>query len=165
MVVRAVPDETGYWVDAAPFRAQLHHLMGATAFTAGEVAAAAGISARLAEHLAAGRNGRMLRRVSWQTGCRLLALSVPAIRGLGELVEPSGRARWQLDRLRGAGWDDLAIARRVGSTTAELARLTAGAPTCSQLLAVRLVAAARAEVGPTWALPDWLDDDLTEAAA
>lgn len=165
MVVRAVPDESGYWVDASPFRAQLHHLMGATAFTAGEVAVVAGISARLAEHLAAGRNGRTLRRVSRQTGCRLLALSVPAIRSLRRLVEPAGRARWQLERLRGAGWDDAAIADRVGSTTAELARLTAGAPTCSRLLTVRLVAAARAEVGLTWAQPAWVDEDRTEAAA
>ena len=54
MAVRAALDEVGYWVDAAPFRAQLHHLMGSTALSLGEVAAAAGISVRLAEHLATG---------------------------------------------------------------------------------------------------------------
>lgn len=161
----AGPGEAGYWVDAAPFRAHLHHLMGAMSWTAGEVAVAAGISARLAEHLAVGRNGRTLRRVSRETGCRLMAVSVPAILGLRWLVEPSGRARWQLDRLRQAGWDDLAVAQRVGSTTTELARLSGGAPTCSRWLAVRLVAAARAEVGPAWSRPDWLTEEMDGAAA
>jgi hypothetical protein len=56
--------------------------MGGTALTAAEVAAAAGISARLADHLAYGRNGRALRRVSPETGRRLMALSVTQIRRL-----------------------------------------------------------------------------------
>jgi hypothetical protein len=80
MAVRAALDEAGYWVDAAPFRAQLHHLMGSTTLTLGEVAAAAGISVRLAQHLAYGRNGRALRRVSAETGRRLMTLSVPRLR-------------------------------------------------------------------------------------
>ena len=45
MAVRAVPDESQYWVDAAPFRAQLRHLMASSSLSAEEVAAAAGISA------------------------------------------------------------------------------------------------------------------------
>jgi hypothetical protein len=78
----AAQEEVGSWVDAAPFRAQLHHLMGSTAMTLDEVAAAAGISVRLARHLAYGRNGRALRRVSPETGRRLMALSVPQLRRL-----------------------------------------------------------------------------------
>ena len=78
----AAHEEVGYWVEAAPFRAQLHHLMGGTAMTLDEVAGAAGISVRLAGHLAYGRNGRALRRVSPDTGRRLLALSVPQLRRL-----------------------------------------------------------------------------------
>jgi hypothetical protein len=80
MAVRAAPEQVGHWVDAAPFRAQLHHLMGGTGLSAAEVAAAAGISTRLAVHLAYGRNGRALRRVSPDTGRRLMALSVPQLR-------------------------------------------------------------------------------------
>lgn len=163
MGVRAVPDEVGLWVDAAPFRAHLHHLMGSTALTAGEIAAAAGISPRLAERLVTGRNGRALRRVSAETGCRLMAWSVARLRALRFDVEPAGRARWPLERLRAAGWSDPAIAERVRCTTAELARLS-GARTCSRLLAIRLVAAARAEVGPAWGHPDWLTEADTEAA-
>jgi hypothetical protein len=80
MAVRAVPDDSQYWVDAAPFRAQLHYLMASTSLSAEEVAAAVGISARLAQHLLHGRNGRPLRRVSHETGRRLLLLSVDQIR-------------------------------------------------------------------------------------
>lgn len=164
MGVRAVPDGAGYWVEAAPFRAQLHHLMGSTALTAGEVAAVAGISARLAERLVSGRNGRALRRISRDTGRRLMALSGSRIRDLRWTPEPAGRARWQLQRLRQAGWADRDIARRVNATTAELDRLSAGAETCSVLLAVRLVAAARAEVGLAWAPPAGPPDEQAWAA-
>ena len=80
MAVRVVPDDRQYWVDAAPFRAQLRYLMASISLSAEEVAAAVGISARLAQHLLHGRNGRALRRVSHETGRRLLLLSVDQIR-------------------------------------------------------------------------------------
>ena len=41
MAGHAAPEQVGHWVDAAPFRAQLHHLMGSTALSVTEVAAAA----------------------------------------------------------------------------------------------------------------------------
>ena len=80
MALRAVPDEHQYWVDAAPFRAHLRYLMASASLSAGEVAAAAGISARLAERLLHGRNGRALRRISPETGRRLIRVSVERIR-------------------------------------------------------------------------------------
>ncbi len=79
MAVRAVPDDRQYWEDAAPFRAQLRYLMASASLSAEEVAAAAGISARLADRLLHGRNGRALRRVSPETGRRLLRLSVETV--------------------------------------------------------------------------------------
>ena len=80
MAVRAVPEDSQYWVDAAPFRAQLRFLMASASLSADEVAAAVGISARLADRLLHGRNGRPLRRVSPETGRRLLDVSVEQIR-------------------------------------------------------------------------------------
>ena len=38
MAVRAVPDDSECWVDAAPFRAQLRYLMASTSLSAEEVA-------------------------------------------------------------------------------------------------------------------------------
>lgn len=80
MAVGSVQDVGSYWVDAAPFRAQLHHLMGGTALSAGEVAVAAGISSRLGARLAYGRNGRALRRIDRESALRLMALTVPWLR-------------------------------------------------------------------------------------
>lgn len=80
MAVRAIPKDSQYWVDATPFRAQLRYLMASAYLSADEVAAAAGISARLADCLLHGRNGRPLRRVSAETGRRLLEVSVEQIR-------------------------------------------------------------------------------------
>ena len=102
------------WVDAAPFRAQIRHLMAAFSLHTEDVAAAAGISARLAEHLVHGRNGRLTRRISPDMARRLLRLSDDQVRFLGRLRVPSGPARLQLEQLRRAGWDDLSIAERVG---------------------------------------------------
>ena len=80
MALRAQPDESQNWVDAAPFRAQLRYLMASTSLSAEEVAAAVGIPARLAERLLRGRNGRPLRRVSPETGRRLLRVSIAQLR-------------------------------------------------------------------------------------
>jgi hypothetical protein len=80
MAVRAVPDDREYWVDAAPFRAQLRFLMASTSLSAEEVACAVGISTSLAECLLYGRRGRPLRRVSQETGRRLLQVSVEELR-------------------------------------------------------------------------------------
>ena len=80
MAGQGAPEDSGYWVDAAPFRAQLGYLMANTSLPADEVARAVGISARLAERLLHGRNGRPLRRVSSETGRRLLQVSVAQLR-------------------------------------------------------------------------------------
>ncbi len=80
MAVPAVPDHNEYWVDAAPFRAQLRHLMASASLSAEDVARAVGISPRLAERLLYGRNGRALRRVSRDTASRLLRVSVDQLR-------------------------------------------------------------------------------------
>jgi len=139
------------WVDAAPFRAQIRHLMAAFSLHSEDVAAAAGISAHLAEHLVHGRKGRLTRRISPDIARRLLRLSDDQVRFLERLRVPSGPARLQLEQLRRAGWDDLSIAVRVGVSAPDLVRLATTATTCSQLLTVRLTAAARANELASWA--------------
>ena len=63
MAVRAKRVEVSdHWVDAGPFRAQLRYLMASGSLTLEDVAAVAGISARLAGRLLHGRDGRPLRR-------------------------------------------------------------------------------------------------------
>jgi transcriptional regulator with XRE-family HTH domain len=134
-----------HWVDAGPFRAQLRYLMASGSLTLEDVAAVAGMSARLAHRLLHGRDGRPLRRISPDTARRLIQISDQHVRALRRIMVPAAPARLQLRRLYRAGWGDLAIAVRVRVAVPELVELACGADTCSLLLTVRLTAAARAE--------------------
>jgi hypothetical protein len=136
--------DSDHWVDAAPFRAQLRYLMASGFLSVEDVAAIAGISARLADRLLHGRDGRPLRRISPDTARRLIQVSDQHVQALRRIMVPAAPARLQLRRLYRAGWEDPAIARRVRAAAPELVELAAGADTCSLLLTVRLTAAARA---------------------
>jgi hypothetical protein len=134
-----------HWVDAGPFRAQLRFLMASGSLTVDDVAAIAGISARLADRLLHGRDGRPLRRISPDTARRLIQISDQHVQALRRIMVPATPARLHLRRLRRAGLEEPAIAERVRVTVPELVELASGAETCSLLLTVRLTAAARAE--------------------
>ena len=146
MAVLARPDgASDQWVDARPFRAQLRYVMASGSLTVEDVAAIAGISARLARHLLYGRDGRPLRRISPDTARRLIQISDQHVQALRRIMVPAAPARLQLRRLQRAGWDDHAIAEGVRVPVPELVELTSGAESCSLLLTIRLTAAARAE--------------------
>jgi hypothetical protein len=145
MAVRANGNEVSdHWVDARPFRAQLRFLMASGSLTVGDVAAVAGISARLADHLLHGRDGRPLRRISPDTARRLIQISDQHVHALRRIMVPAAPARLQLRRLHRAGLEDSGIAERVHAAVPELVELASGADICSLLLTVRLTAAARA---------------------
>ena len=133
------------WVDARPFRAQLRFLMASGSLTVDDVAAVAGISARLADRLLHGRDGRPLRRISPDTARRLIQVSDQQVQALRRIIVPAAPARLQLRRLYRAGLEEPAIAERVRVAVPELVELASGAEACSLLLTVRLTAAARAE--------------------
>ena len=136
---------SGEWVDAGPFRAHLRYLMATASLSIDDVAVVAGISVRVADRLLHGRDGRPLRRISPDTARRLIQVSDQQVQALRRIMVPAAPARLQLRRLHRAGWENLAIADRVGVAAPELAELAAGSDTCSLLLTVRLTAAARAE--------------------
>jgi hypothetical protein len=142
-VVAERESATDHWVDAGPFRAQLRYLMASGSLSVDDVAAVAGISARLADRLLNGRNGRPLRRISPDTARRLIQVSDQHVQALRRITVPAAPARLQLRRLYRAGWDDLAIAQRVRVAVPELVELAAGAEACSLLLTIRLTATAR----------------------
>jgi hypothetical protein len=144
---------TDQWIDAGPFRAQLRYLMASGSLSLDDVAAVAGISARLADRLLNGRNGRPLRRISPETARRLIQVSDQHVQALRRIMVPAAPARLQLRRLHRAGWDDYAIAARVRVPVPELVELAAGAETCALLLTVRLTAAVRAEASVRFAYP------------
>ena len=143
----------GQWVDAAPFRAQLRHLMAVGGLDSADVAILAGISPALAGHLLDGHRGRPLRRISPDTAHRLIQLTGRSVRSLSYIAVPTGTARLQLRRLRRLGWPLPVIADRIGVPAAELVALVDGAETCTARLTVRLTALARAELAVTGAAP------------
>ena len=56
--------ELGLWVEAAPFRAMLRHLMTSRSLTGREVAAMAGLNPRLVERLLNARNSNEIAAVA-----------------------------------------------------------------------------------------------------
>jgi plasmid maintenance system antidote protein VapI len=139
-------------VDAAPFRAQLRHLMAVGRLDSGDVATLAGISPGLARRLLHGDRGRTLRRISPDTAHRLIQLTGPSVRSLSYIVVPTGMARLQLRRLQRLGWSLRSIADRIGVATVELEELVGGAESCTARLTVRVTALARAELATTEAV-------------
>jgi hypothetical protein len=140
----------GGWVDAAPFRAHLKHLMAVGRLEVPEVAVVLGLSTRAVQHLLEGRSGRTVRRISPQTARRLLVVRADDVRGLRWCLTPSAAARTSWHRLRESGWSAEEVASVVGFGLDELRGLE-HATHCNRLLAVRLVGLARV-------LPGTLDD-------
>ena len=138
------------WVEAAPFRAHLKHLMSAGSLDVPEVAVVLGLSTRAVQHLLQGRAGRVPRRISPQTARRLLLVRADDVRGLRWCITPAAAARNALDRLLASGWCTSEVASVVGVGLDELDALD-GDVRCNRLLAVRLVGLARL-------LPSTLDD-------
>jgi hypothetical protein len=135
---------TDLWVDAAPFRAHLQHLMATGPLTVAEVAVLAGISRPAAEHLLRGRSGRRLRRVSPETARLLLAVTPTRVRALRWSGMPADAALEQLSHLRAAGWSDQDLIDRTGLSRVELGDLTTGAAQCTRLTTLRLQVAVEA---------------------
>lgn len=132
----------GRWVDAAPFRAHLRHLMAVGRLEAPEVAVVLGLSTRAVQHLLEGRSGRPVRRISPSTARRLLVVGADDVRGLRWHLAPADAPRRSWQRLRAGGWSAEEVASRVGCSLDDLRSLEHGTH-CNRLLAVRLVGLAR----------------------
>lgn len=135
---------TSTWVDAGPFRAHLQHLMAVGDLAVEEVAVLAGISVGVATSLAAGRQGRPLRRISSDTARALLALRPQHTAELRRCHVPAADPRMRLRRLLDTGLGLEELAEQLGTRTTTLAELADGSlEWCPGLLAVRLVALVR----------------------
>ena len=141
------------WVDAAPFRAQLRHLMAASGLSLPCVALLTGITPRLASRLLHGGGGRALRRISPDTARKLLRVTPGEARAVRTRIVPAEATRRHLRRLLGDGWSVAEVAGMLGVSTDVVDDLAWGAATtCTQLTALRAAAevallAARLPVG------------------
>jgi hypothetical protein len=136
----------GEWVDAAPFRAHLRHLMAVSGLSSSAVAVLADISPTFANRLLHGRGGRHLRRISPVTACKLLQITPVEARGVRTCVVSATSTRQQLAMLRCRGLSAGAIAELSGLSLDTVAALLNGAAAnCTRLVALR-VAVALSEV-------------------
>ena len=131
------------WVDAAPFRALLRHLMTTGQVDAADLAALAGVSRSLVEHLVYGRRGSRVRRISPVTALALVQLDTPRVRRLRKVQVPASLARERLARLERAGWSEEDIRWAVGAGPAEFASIRLMGGRCTELTLLRLRALCR----------------------
>jgi len=133
----------GPWVEAAPFRAHLRHLMAAGDLTAEEVALLAGLPPRFARSLLQGRRGRPLRRISPEQASRLLRLNPDDLTRVTRRRVVAALVVRPVRQLEAAGWAQDEIAGRLGLSCADLSDLLVGRlGACPQIVAVRAAAAA-----------------------
>lgn len=133
--------EAVVWVDAAPFRAHLAHVMAVGDMSVDVVAAMAGVSSRAARHLLRGRGGRPVRRISAATGRRLLQITSCDARTVRQRLIPARGALRLLGEIRATGLGLGEVARRTTIDEDLLVELVEGRrDVCSPLLAAQLAA-------------------------
>lgn len=129
------------WIDAAPFRAQLRHLMTAGNLSLPCVALLTGITPRLALRLLDGGGGRALRRISPDTARKLLRVTPAEARAVRTRIVPARATRRHLRRLTRHGWTAAQLTTLLGAGPHVVAGLLSGSVgSCTQLTALRAAA-------------------------
>ncbi|MDR1768090.1 MAG: hypothetical protein LBR32_06660 [Propionibacteriaceae bacterium] len=126
---------TQQWVDAAPFRAHLEHVLAATGLPWPAVALHAGVSPATARSLLFGRSGFGVQRISPQCARRLLGLDIERVSQLKRRQVPSRQTALRVERLLDSGCDAAWLARWCHLSAAELRNLP-DQPFCSELTAL-----------------------------
>jgi lambda repressor-like predicted transcriptional regulator len=138
-------DDYGPWVDAAPFRAHVRHLMADSGVAWRTIAVLADVPSQSVDHLLRGRNGRPVPRLHPLIAERLFHLTKAAVDDSANRRIHAGRTQRLLQCLTARGWVVRDLARRARIPETELADLLAGrSPSCSQLVAATVKAAAQA---------------------
>lgn len=143
------------WVDATPFRAHLAHVMAVGNMTVDVVAAMTGVPLRAARHLLHGRAGRPVRRISAETGRRLLRVTSFDARTVRQRLVSSRGTVHQLREMEETGRTLAEIAARAGidlDLLREFSELRRDV--CSPLIAAQVAAVHTAlEVGDDLGCP------------
>ena len=135
------------WVEAAPFRAHVAHLMAAGALSVEAVALLAGVRTRAVARLMAGRDiGRPEpRRINADLARSLLEVRCSDGRALRCRMVGAQPVMERARLLRSLGWSESRLAAALGVDRRSLAGLLEGsATTCTALVAVRAAAAVQA---------------------
>lgn len=132
------------WLDAAPFRAHVEHLMSVGSLTAADVAVLAGLPTTAVHHLVHGWRGRPRRRIHPPHAARLFAVTALEASLVRSRTVPSARTRLALACLTESGWSLDRLAAHTGLAVTEIAAiLDERRARCPQLVELRVAAAAR----------------------
>jgi hypothetical protein len=133
------------WVDAAPFRAHVAHLMAAGALSMEAVALLAGVRTRAVARLMAGRDtGPAPLRINPELARSLLEVRCSDVRALRCRVIGAQTVIARARLLRSVGWSESRLAAALGVDRGSLTGLLEGsATTCTALVALRAAAAMR----------------------
>jgi plasmid maintenance system antidote protein VapI len=113
--------------------------------TATDVATLAGVSPRMATTLLTGHAGRPLRRISPDTARSLLRVTAADARAVRARQVPAEESRLRLRRLLARASGVAGLAEQLGVSAGAVSALADGTSGwCSALLALRLLAIARA---------------------
>lgn len=130
------------WLDSAPFRAHVVHLMSASGLSVRELAALSRVSVRLIRRLIRGRDGRPVRRIDPLSAHRLFGVTLLEARLVRSRLVPAGCARATVLILRERGRSVGSLARLTGLSSGDLGRLADGSlATVCQIVELRLTAA------------------------
>lgn len=139
------------WVDAAPFRTHLQHLLGVSRLPWRVLAVAADVPDRMVQRLLF-ESHRSLRRIRHIDARHLMELTPQRLTQMDRSAVPAALARRQSLALLAAGADRLEVATFLGCTPQALRHLTDGRTRwCSAMLTARAEAAARAHGVQDWA--------------
>lgn len=129
------------WIDAAPFRSHLRHLMAVGDLSSSAVAVLSGVSPTCAHRLLFGRAGRPLRRISPEVARKLLRVTTADVRALQRRKVPAPATARHLDQLLANGWTVDEVAQVLRLQSAEVHGILSGTTrSCSQLVSVRAAA-------------------------
>jgi hypothetical protein len=134
------------WVDAAPFRAHVAHLMAAAELSIGTLALLAGVQPKALARLMARRDSGLpvVGKISQEMARQLLQVRASDVRGLRCRSVAAEAVTRRLRFLRQAGWSEPRLAAAIGVDRRSLTDLLDGnAPRCTALVALRASAAVR----------------------
>lgn len=144
------------WVQAAPFRAHVRHLIDAAGVPWRVIAIAARVPAATVRTLLVGRDGRLRPRISRRSAECLMTVRVDDLQAARFTPVPAARTGRMLSALhqRGLGWEEMAA--MLGSDAVTLSRIACGGRrTCPALLELLAQAACGAH---HVAIGQWCDD-------
>lgn len=129
------------WINAAPFRAHLRHLMSTSGLPWQVIAELADVPPQSVRLLLSGRGGRPIRRIPTELGRRLYALTTGGVQAARYRQVSSAEALAQLQWLLANGRTISELSRRLNLPASTLRNLNSlRPPRCPEAVALQIQA-------------------------